>query len=233
MMGFTFRGIHSSDNGLIVKTVNNPLLPPKRVKKVNVMGHDGEYVFESGYNNKTLEFRGSLAKGTIPERRKTAREIASWLSSEGDLILDYENEKTYRVVKIVSDVALAIEQAWDEFSISFETEPFQFGGLKTLSFENPTSVIVNNAGTYEADTIISITGTGDVLVASGDKSFTLTGMTGKLNVDSKRMIVYTDAMDNEISKHAGDFIRLQPGNNTINIAGAVSNIAVKFHDTYI
>ena len=233
-MGFTFRGIHTSEfKGLVVKTINNPLSPAKRIQRVNVMGHDGEYVFESGYNNKILEFRCSLANGTINERRQRAREIASWLSSAGDLVLDYENDKTYKVVKIVSDVALSIEQAWDEFNIAFETEPFQYGGLKTLSFDNPSTVVVNNQGTYEADTIISITGTGNVSVSSGEYSFTLNEVTEKLNTDSKRMLVYTDANTNGISKHSGNFIRLKPGNNTINITGSVSNMTVKFHDIYI
>ena len=233
-MGFTFREKHTSEfNGLVVKTINNPLSPAKRIQRVNVMGRDGEYLFESGYNNKLLEFRCSLARGTINERRNRARDIASWLSEIGDLVLDYESDKTYKVVKTVSDISLAIEQAWDEFNITFETEPLQYGGLKTLSFDNPTSIVVNNQGTYEADTIIGVTGTGNITVASGDYSFTLTGMTEKLNVDSKRMIVYTETNANGISKHSGNFIKLKPGNNTIPVTGSVSNMTVKFHDTYI
>lgn len=234
MMGFTFNGKHTSEfEGLVVKTINNPLSPAKRIQRVNVMGHDGEYLFESGYNNKLLEFRCSLAKGTINERRNRAREIASWLSGTGDLMLDYESDKTYKVVKSVSDISLAIEQSWDEFNITFETEPLQYGGLKTLFFANPSTVVVNNQGTYEADTIIGITGTGNITVASGGYSFTLTGMTEKLNADSKRMLVYTDGNANGISKHSGGFIKLRPGNNTINVSGAVSGMTVKFHDTYI
>jgi phage-related protein len=149
------------------------------------------------------------------------------------LVLDYENDKTYKVVKTISDISLVIEQAWDEFNIIFETEPFQYGGLKTLSFDNPSTVVVNNQGTYEAETIISITGTGNVTVSSLDYSLTLTGMTGKLNLDSKRMIVYTDAKVSGISKHSGNFIKLKPGNNTITVIGTVSNMTVQFQDTHI
>ncbi len=233
-MGFTFRGIHTSEfKGLVVKTIYNPLSPAKRIQRVTVMGRDGEYVFENGYNNKFLEFRCSLAKGTIIERRQRAREIASWLSSTGDLVLDYENDKTYKVIKTVSDISLSMEQAWDEFNITFETEPFQYGEFKTLSFDNPSTVVVNNQGTYEAETLISITGTGNVTVSSEGYSFTLIGITEKLNIDSKKMLVYTDANENEISKHSGNFIKLKPGNNTITVTGFVSNMTVKFNDTYI
>ncbi len=234
MMGFKFRGIHTSEfKGLVVKTLNNPLSPAKRIQRVNVMGNDGEYIFENGYNNRFIEFKCSLAKDTIKERRIIARNIASWLSSAGDLVLDYENDKNYKVIKTVSDISLAIEQAWDDFNITFETEPFQYGGLKTLSFDNPSTVVVNNQGTYKADTIISITGTGSVTLTCGTQSFTLTGMTGKLNVDSKKMLVYTDAKVNGISKHSGNFIKLKPGNNTITVTGSVSNMTIKYFDTYI
>jgi phage-related protein len=58
-------------------------------------------------------------------------------------------------------------------------------------------------------------------------------MTEKLNIDSKKMLVYTDANENGISKHSGNFIKLKPGNNTITVTGSVSNMTVKFQDTYI
>lgn len=148
-------------------------------------------------------------------------------------MLDYENDKTYKVVKTVSDVSLAVEQAWDEFNITFETEPFQYGGLKTLSFDNPSTVVVNNQGTYEAETIIGVTGTGNATIACGTQSFTLTGMTAKLNIDSKRMLVYTETNANAISKHSGGFLKLLPGNNTITVTGSVSSVTIKFYDTYI
>lgn len=234
MMGFTFRGIHTGEfEGLIVRTANNPLLPPKRTQKVNVIGQDGSYVFEDGYENKVLEFTCTLVKGTVKQRRQRAREIALWLADSGDLVLDYESDKTYKVVKTVSDVSLAIDQAWDEFNIVFEVEPFQYKGLQTLSFENPASVSIVNNGNIDAETIISITGTGNVTVTCGTKSFTLTGMSEKLNVDSKKMLVYTDTKANGILKHSGDFIKLPPGTNTISINGSVLNMTVKFCETFI
>lgn len=234
MMGFTFRGKHTRDFvGLIVKTVNNPLLPSKRVNRVNVMGRDGAYIFEDGYDNKLLEFKCMIAKGTIKERRIRARDIALWLSGTGDLILDYESDKTYKVVKSVSDISLIIEQVVDEFSIIFEVEPFQYGSFKTFSVDNPTSVVITNNGNTEADTLISVTGTGDVTITCETQSFTLKGTTEKLNLDSKRILVYTDTLINVISKHDGDFIKLAPGTNTLNVTGSVSNLTIKFYDTYI
>jgi predicted phage tail component-like protein len=234
MMGFIFKGKHTREfQGLVVKTVNNPLLPSKRINRVNVMGYDGEYIFENGYNNKLLEFKCMMAKGTIKERRIRARDIALWLSGTGDLVFDYENDKTYRVVKTVSDVSLTIEQVVDEFSIIFEVEPFQYGQLQTLSVDNPTSIVITNNGNEEADTFISVTGIGDVTITCGTQSFTLLDTSEKINLDSNRMLVYTEALVNVVSNHSGDFIKLSPGSNELNVSGVVSNLTVKFYDTYI
>ncbi len=234
MMGFTFRGKHTREfEGLVVKTVNNPLLPSKRIQRVNAMGYDGEYIFENGYSNKFLEFKCMLIKGTIKERRIRARNIASWLTGTGDLILDYESDKTYKVVRTVSDVSLILEQVVDEFNIIFEVDPFQYGSFKTFSVENPTSVVITNNGNAEADTLISVTGTGNVTITCGTKTTALNGVTEKLNLDSKRMLVYNDIFINAISKHSGDFIKLAPGTNTLNVTGTVSNLSLKSYDTYI
>jgi len=47
------------------------------------------------------------------------------------------------------------------------------------------------------------------------------------------MLVYTDVLVNNVSKHSGDFIKLAPGTNTLNVTGIVSNLTIEFYDTYI
>lgn len=234
MLGFTFRGTHTSAFlGLIIKTVNNPLIAGKRIKRINIPGRDGSYVFEDGFENKQLEFKCIITKGSIQVRRLRMREIAKWFSEAGDLILDHEPDKIYRVIRTVSDVSLTLDQITDEFNIVFETEPYQYGSLQTISIDNPTSVVITNNGSARADTNISVTGTGNVTIGCGNQSFTLIGMTEKLNLDSKRMLVFTDNMENRMPIHIGDFIGLAPGANTITVTGMVSNISTRFYDTYI
>ena len=234
MLGFTFRNQHTSEfEGLVIKTVSNPLLASKRVKKISVPGRDGSYVFEDGFENKQLEFKCIVAKGNIQERRLRLREIAAWLSGTGDLVLDHEPDKTYRIVRAVSDVGLSLDKITDEFNLVFEAEPFQLGELHSVSVDNPTSFNVTNNGNVTADTLISILGTGNVTATCGAVSFSLAGMTEMLYMDSKRMLVYNGAIANNLPKHTGTFIKLSPGNNTITISGTVSNVSVEFHDTFI
>ena len=234
MMGFSFRGIHSRTfNGLVVKTVNNQLLPRKRSRRITVPGRDGEYIFEDGYNNKLLEFQCYLAKGRIEERRLLAREIADWLSGKGDLVLDGENDKTYKVVSTVNNIDLSVNQAFDTFQLTFETEPFQLGSHKTITVDNPLEVTLVNSGTVPAETVITITGEGNVSVSLGTNTFSLTDMSGKVNLDSKRMLVYTDPMENRLNFFTGEFLKVPPGESILEITGSVSQITINYCDTYI
>src|SRR6056297_2776698 len=166
MIGFTYRGKHSREfEGLVIKTDNNLLIASKRFERISIPGRNGQYIFEDGYNNKILEFDCSLIRGTIQSRRQRAREIAYWLSGTGDLVLDGENDKIYKVVRTVSGIDLSLNQVVENFKVVFETEPFQLGTFKSISIDNPTNITLINDGTVEAETIMSITGTGDVSLA--------------------------------------------------------------------
>jgi phage-related protein len=209
------------------------MLPARKITRVSIPDRDGSYVFEDGFENKTLEFACILAKGSLQQRRTQAREIAAWLSGTGELILDHELGRSYKTLRTVSDVSLTLNNRRDDFHISFEAEPFQYGSLQTTSIDNPTSVVITNNGTAKAETLLSVTGTGNVTVSCGNQAFTLAGITEKINLDSRKMLVYTDLSENRMQSHTGGFLKLAPGANTINVTGTVSNLSVQFYDTYL
>jgi phage-related protein len=234
MIGFTYRGKHSGEfEGLIVNTDNNQLIASKRFERITVPGREGQYIFEDGYNNKVVEFDCSLIKGNIQDRRQRAREIAYWLSGTGDLVLDGEDDKTYKVVRTVSGIDLSLNQIIENFKVVFETEPFQLGTFKSVSVDNSSSIALTNEGTVEAETLISVTGTGDVSLSLEEQSLILTGLTEKITLDSKRYLVYNDLKENKLDIHSGDFIKIPPGSSSLLITGTVSNILIEYYDTYI
>jgi phage-related protein len=180
-----------------------------------------------------VEFDCSLIKGTIQSKRQRAREIAYWLSGTGDLVLDGENDKTYKVVRTVSGIDLSLNQVVENFKVVFETEPFQLGTFKSISVDNPTNITLINDGTVEAETLISITGTGDVSLSLEEQSLILTGLNEKVTLDSKRYLVYNDLKENKLDLHSGNFIKIPVGNSSLEITGSVSNILIEYYDTYI
>lgn len=234
MIGFTYRGKHTREfEGLVIKTDNNQLIPAKRYERITIPDKNGQYIFEDGYDNKILEFDCSLIKGNIQSRRQRARDIAYWLSGRGDLILDGESDKTYKVIRTVSDINLSLNQVVDNFKVVFETEPFQLGTFKSISVDNPTSISLTNEGTAEAETLISLTGTGDVSLTIDEQTLNLTGLTEKITLDSRRYLVYNELNDNKLDLHSGDFIKIPVGSSELLITGSVSNISMQYWDKYI
>lgn len=234
MIGFTYRVKHTREfEGLVVKTDNNQLIPAKRYERITIPDKNGQYIFEDGYDNKILEFDCSLIKGNIQSRRQRARDIAYWLSGRGDLILDGESDKTYKVIRTVSDINLSLNQVVDNFKVVFETEPFQLGTFKSISVDNPTSISLTNEGTAEAETLISLTGTGDVSLTIDEQTLNLTGLTEKITLDSRRYLVYNELNYNKLNLHSGDFIKIPVGSSELLITGSVSNISMQYWDTYI
>lgn len=234
MIGFTYRGKHTREfEGLVIKTDNNQLIPAKRYERITIPDKNGQYIFEDGYDNKILEFDCTLIKGNIQSRRQRARDIAYWLSGRGDLILDGESDKTYKVARTVSDINLSLNQVADNFKVVFETEPFQLGTFKSISIDNPTSISLTNEGTAEAETLISLTGTGDISLTIDGQTLNLTGLTEKITLDSRRYLVYNELNDNKLGLHSGDFIKIPVGSSELIITGSVSNISMQYWDTYI
>jgi predicted phage tail component-like protein len=111
-----------------VKTESIPYIPPKRQITKEVQGRDGGYTFEDCYGDIQIPLKCKITGETLLDRRKTAREIAAWLTNKGTLIFDYEPDVEYTVVKITNDIKgmfVGYHLPVDEFTIIFECKPFQ------------------------------------------------------------------------------------------------------------
>ena len=236
-LGFYFNGKHSNDMGLVIKTESNPLFPKKRIEMETVMGKDGAYTFEGSYNNKTLKFRCVFLESDMITRRLLARNLSEWLSSKGDLILDYEPDKKYIVTQTVNDIDLILENVYDTFSIAFEVMPQQYSvNNQSISLDNPTSQIgIFYSGNYKALPLLEVTGTGNISITTNGKTFTYTGLTGTIYIDCNHCLVYSgnNPKINKLANFSGDFIQLIKGLNAIDLTGTITNIKIKFNNTYI
>lgn len=256
IVGFTYNNIHSSTfEGLYLKTINNQLIPSKRSQEISVMGRDGSYSFEDGYDNKVIEYQCQLFEGNIFIRRQKIRELTEWLSQLGDLVLDYENDKKYKVTKIVNDISLNLNNIFDEFNIIFTVSPIQkavfendkltwndanfswysanipwMGNVVEYTATGSKTLTIVNNGNYKALPIIILTGTvSNITLSANGKSFTYSSLSGTVKVDCENMMVYSgDPKVNKMSYFNGDFIELLKGSNTINVTGSITNVNIRF-----
>jgi predicted phage tail component-like protein len=261
--GFTFNSEHSSDKGVYFKTRAIPYIAPKRSETVEVQGRDGGYVFEDGYSNIIIELQCVVVNGRVINRRKAAREIAYWLSAVGTLNFDNELDINYEVVKITHDIAAAMEGSTDQFTITFECKPYQentyyndgltwaeidsawsyfelpWGGGGTdrvFTVTGADSLVLNNYGTYKALPVIKLVGTASSITIG---SFTITNLSSDtVYVDCLNQIVYEISGGNKVNwidEFSGDFLEIDPGENTFAVSGTITSVEITFDykNTYL
>lgn len=256
-MGFTFNGKHSDELRIAVKTKSIPFIPSKRQTEIEVQGRDGVHIFEDGFNNIQVKVSCVITGETILDRRKTARQISSWLTSTGSLIFDYEPDVIYHVVKTINGIDATpggYQLPMDEFDILFECKPYQkqtyyndnltfedvdsawkYANIPWNGYERTfTNVVHNqtitivNAGTYKCLPIIKLTGTASTVTIGG---FTFTNLSGTVYIDCENQIVYSlsgNTKTNKIKSFSGDFPELVPGNNNFLVTGTITSLTVEF-----
>lgn len=119
--GFTFSGQHSSEFGIQISKITHVLKPEKRMFQTVIAGRDGTYDTSDGtYSNIVISIDCDYIGEDI---RTTARSLASWLSTSGELILDEEPDKIYQA-NIYSQIPIEELLVLNEFTLPFECFPF-------------------------------------------------------------------------------------------------------------
>jgi phage-related protein len=233
--------------GYHLRTVKYPQIPSVRNSKVSVIGRDGQVIFKDGYDNKNPRvLLTAIDSGNIVERRANARIINQELVKEGKLVLDYEND-IYYSARILSGTSVKFSASYDEVSITFDVDPIAISRIEgdivwedadyswallnipwagdpfEFSVTTSDTITVNNRGNEPSKPIIRLetTSSQTVTVTKGTEAFTVTGLNGIINIDTKRMIVYDDTLTNVIDKFDGDWIGLAVGDNSIDVTGTV------------
>ena len=164
MIGFTFRGRHSSEFNIGFRSVDRTVLPKRRISEITIPGRSGTY--EMGIDEfekrEIVGIIGIMNESNFEELRKKVREIAYWLSGSGKLIFDDERDKYYQA-RIAGQVDIAqltmqpkatakIVFSCQPFAMSAEKKrkPLNIGHNRDIGYqgtaETPTRIIIRNTG---------------------------------------------------------------------------------------
>lgn len=170
MIGFTFKGKHSSDFNIGFKSVDRTAIPERRKKEFTILGRSGTLELESTEYEKRYitAVIGVMYIERFEELRLKIRDLAGWLSGSGLLIFDDEPDKAYEA-SVYS--AVGIEQLTLQprgtLDIEFECQSFAVGkdlnriltdGSRITSVTVPNNGNVKTCGTF----IIKNTGTSNI-----------------------------------------------------------------------
>ncbi|ABO51107.1 phage putative tail component [Desulforamulus reducens MI-1] len=150
MRGFSFKGRHCSEYGVIMRSKNRPILSGVNDSYLQIPGRHGTYLFGGELADRTIDLECAILAGSLPDLRSKFREISSWLYSpkRENLVFDDELDKYY-LAKLDGQIDVEQARATGKFDLKFRCEPLAYGGDIENLFIND-QVTVFNQGTYEA-----------------------------------------------------------------------------------
>lgn len=235
--------------GFMVKTESYPM-PAFNSVAYNVIDRHGEVVFTNGLRNKQVKLTLTHKKSTnLKSRRYLFGQIKPALLVGGFLIFDYEPQikwkakllsgadvkfsKTYDTITVDFDISpLGVNSfdeenmTWGEADVIWQAAEMAWGGSQNTFTASDENIVVENLGNYPSKPTIKITGTGNISLATGGKTLTITGLNGTIYVDGERMIVYDEAKVSKMTLTNATFLELLPGENTVTVTGTAELVFI-------
>lgn len=164
--GFSFNNRHSSDFEIFMKSDDRTLLPAKSQASYMIPGRDGTYDSDDfDYQNRiiTVQIAFLGSENNMETLRKRVRDIAKWLSGQGNLIFDDEPDKAYSA-KVTSGISLLQIVRQGQATVSFDCQPFAESVQYLTEVKDITArsdnLTVAIDGTQDTPCIITVKNTG-------------------------------------------------------------------------
>lgn len=225
----TINGVNSLDiQGLMITELPPITKAPKRVLIEAIDGKDGDEITDLGYDayDKPLKFAlyGSFDVDKIIE----------YFDSKGVITFSNEPDKYY-LFTIYEQIDLNRLLRYRTGEVAIHVQPFKFSTQEeAIEFDvgaSPNEVDVFNAGNIIARPIITITGSGDIVLYINDTellNISLDALGETIIIDSETMNAY--ALDGTFLNRqvVGNYdnIKLKTGDNTIKITGTITALSV-------
>ena len=130
MYGITYRGRHSREFGLVVKTRTRPAAPPVRVVEETIPYRDGslDYSGQAGrlfYDDKILELDFTAPGRELSETNRLVAAVVSWLAGGWDELVFDDMPQVKWIAKPIelSDITLSLYRV-GTFTVQFRCRPF-------------------------------------------------------------------------------------------------------------
>ena len=223
MSEITFKGTTASSKSVTVLKYPEIVKPTLRVETVKVPGRDGELTLSGmpSYEAMVLE-----CECMVPSVDKISA-AAAWLTGRGDLVLG--NDPTYaydaQVIDEIRFEKILRGHAHRRFTVPFLCQPLKKKATTEPNIELTAPGMVVNIGHVPSRPLIKIEGSGNVVLAVGAYSLSITDINTSILIDSD-LGMATNGTVNESYKVSGEWPLLVVGNNAVGWTGTVSKVTI-------
>lgn len=200
----------------------------RRIEYINVEGRDGPLVRKMEYKDVNLLLTFSfLDKVNV---RQKVREIRAWLLNKSKLSFSddvgiYRIIKDIRVESVINDI-----DVYGRVMIDITLDPFEYIEAAPITLTAPGNI--NNPGTYFANPLISVYGTGNLSITIDGKKVDLKSVNGHITLDSELQEAHKNSL-NMNSFMVGKFPQLKTGNNAVTWTGTVTKLVIDSRCRYV
>lgn len=222
---FIFKGINSRKMHIQISSLPEIVKPKRRTTSITILGRNGSEIEDSGtYEGYSLSIGCGVENITQAELER----LWEWLDGSGDLILSTEPSRVYKA-RIDDSISLS-DMYWvfQNFLVQFDVEPFKYSVNKKNDFVTLTkSGTLHNKGTYYAEPIIKVYGSGTVTVTINGKSYSCKNVSEYVTIDSTIEMVYKNSINKNNDYLIRDFPKLKKGENTISFSGGTTKLEIE------
>ena len=216
---FFYNGKSTRDFGIYCSGADTYAAPMRKYTAIEIKGKNGLILEdEKAFSNAALGYK-CIIMGDIDNYERFKAFMAS--QSGYKRLEDTFHPDEYREAVMAESISPAIKGDYDvaSFEVVFSAKPQRFlkDGERALSFSGSGNILMNNT-LFDAKPMIRLLGSGTVTINS--TSFTVTDVSGYVDVDCEEMDVYKGST-NMNNKFTGSFPVLTSGLNTISSTVAI------------
>ena len=216
--------------GLLISELPPITKPRMRTKETVIDGVDGSIIEELGYESYDKPIVIGLKIGADID------EITEYFTGNGEVIFSNEPNKYYRAT-IINGIDYARLSRYRVAQVMFRVQPFKYENdeVEIYNSGEAKELTVINVGNYLSKPIITVKGTGTVVLSVNGKwvcDYTFPEGEDMVIIDSEIEDAYLeDYLKNR--NMLGNFPIFPKGTNTISWSGTVERISVKRYSRWL
>ena len=222
---FIFKGKKSTDMGLLLSSLPAVTKPKRKTNKISIPGRNGTETEDLGiYEGYTI----SIGCGFENIHEVDIDRLWRWLDGKGNLILSTEPSKQYNARLDGSISMTDVYWITADFLLQFDVEPFKYAVNPQNDFVEMTKkeMTLYNRGTYIAEPVITLYGSGTVSIAINGTEYSCSGVSGFVTIDSTSSMVYKEGENKNSNYQSRAFPILDMGENKISISSGVTKAEI-------
>lgn len=224
---FVFDGERSDSYGLYTAGSGTYNSPERDVSEIVIPGRNGVLLLDNGRFSNTEVVFTVVAKDDFKEQALNAK---AWLLSKVGYkrLEDSFNPDYFRNARLQGTIDWTIGELlrYGSADLTFSCMPqlFYKTGETARTFSGAGSI--TNPSRFASSPLIRVNGSGNGMVTIGNKTITLKGISGYVDIDCLAMDCYKGGANCNAQVSLSEFPKLQPGSTGISFSGGVTSVRI-------